>query len=78
TRGASLGILQDVAAYLRRCDLVKFAKVEPDADEADLVFSKAQDIVQFSMPAAGPKPGAPASSPVPEQPPPPTHGGAGA
>lgn len=44
------GLAQEVAAYLRRCDLVKFANVEPDRDEADLVFAKAQDIVQFSMP----------------------------
>jgi hypothetical protein len=44
------GLWQEVGAYLRRCDLVKFAKVEPDQDEADLVFAKAQDIVQFSMP----------------------------
>jgi hypothetical protein len=47
---AKLGLMQEVGAYLRRCDLVKFAKVEPDQDEADLVFAKAQDIVQFSMP----------------------------
>ena len=44
------GLWQEVGAYLGRCDLVKFAKVEPDKDEADLVFAKAQDIVQFSMP----------------------------
>ena len=45
------GGLQDEArAYLQRCDLVKFAKVEPNQDEVDLIFAKAQDIVQFSMP----------------------------
>ena len=49
-RNAKVGLMQEVGAYLRRCDLVKFAKVEPDQDEADLVFAKAQDIVQFSMP----------------------------
>ena len=49
-RNVNPGLWQEVAAYLRRCDLVKFAKVVPDQDEADLVFSKAQDIVQFSMP----------------------------
>jgi hypothetical protein len=49
-RDANLGLWQEVAAYLARCDLVKFAKVEPDQDEADLIFAKAQDIVQFSMP----------------------------
>lgn len=52
-REANLGLLQEVSAYLARCDLVKFAKVEPDQDEADLVFAKAQDIVQFSMPLQG-------------------------
>ena len=50
SRGANVGLWQEIAAYLRRCDLVKFAKVEPDQDEADLVFAKAQDIVQFSVP----------------------------
>jgi hypothetical protein len=49
-RHCNSGLLQEVGTYLRRCDLVKFAKVEPDRDEADLVFAKAQDIVQFSMP----------------------------
>ena len=52
SRGVSVGLWQEVAAYLQRCDLIKFAKVEPDQDEADLVFAKAQDIVQFSMPLA--------------------------
>jgi hypothetical protein len=47
---ANSGLLQEIGAYLRRCDLVKFAKVDPDQDEADLVLAKAQDIVQFSMP----------------------------
>jgi hypothetical protein len=46
----NLGLWQEVAAYLRRCDLIKFARVDPDQDEADLVFAKAQDIVQFSTP----------------------------
>jgi hypothetical protein len=75
----SVGLWQEVAAYLQRCDLIKFAKVEPDQDEADLVFAKAQDIVQFSAPAAdayGPgdaRPGAPRSGPPPA---PPQPGGA--
>jgi hypothetical protein len=59
TRNANAGLWQEVAAYLRRCDLVKFAKVEPDQDEADLVFAKAQDIVQFSMPLGAGYPGNP-------------------
>jgi hypothetical protein len=75
---ANVGLWQEVAAYLARCDLVKFAKVEPDADEADLVFAKAQDIVQFSMPlGGGPAPAMPISASVPAEvpaaaPPPPS------
>jgi hypothetical protein len=76
-RNCNVGLWQEVGAYLRRCDLVKFAKVEPDRDEADLVFAKAQDIVQFSMPLGegyAAAPGAPAppsgearpSSPAPQ------------
>ena len=70
-RNCNPGLWQEVGAYLRRCDLVKFAKVEPDQDEADLVFAKAQDIVQFSMPLGdtydprpqGPGPSSPIGSP---------------
>jgi hypothetical protein len=73
SRGVSLGLWQEVAAYLQRCDLIKFAKVEPDQDEADLVFAKAQDIVQFSMPhvdgyAAGTAARSGASQPPPRAP----------
>jgi hypothetical protein len=50
TRGASLGFTQAVGQFLGRCDLVKFAKVEPDGDEVDLLFAKAQDLVQLSEP----------------------------
>jgi hypothetical protein len=49
-RGASLGFTQEVGQFLGRCDLVKFAKVEPDGDEVDLLFAKAQDLVQLSEP----------------------------
>ena len=48
--GVSLGFTHEVAQFLGRCDLVKFAKVEPDLDEVDLLFSKAQDLVHFSEP----------------------------
>lgn len=48
--GCNAGLLQEVGSYLRRCDLIKFASVDPDRDEADLVFAKAHDIVQFSTP----------------------------
>lgn len=50
------GLQEEARAYLRRCDLVKFAKVEPDQDEVDLIFAKAQDIVQFSIPQRGSRP----------------------
>ena len=50
THGASLGFTQEVGQFLGRCDLVKFAKVEPDGDEVDLLFAKAQDLVQLSDP----------------------------
>jgi hypothetical protein len=76
---AGVGFTQEVGMFLGRCDLVKFAKAEPDADEVDLLFAKAQDLVQFSgpdearglttpKPAGEPAPGpaAPvAASPVP-------------
>lgn len=44
---APAGLQEETRAYLRRCDLVKFAKVDPDQDEVDLILGKAQDIVQF-------------------------------
>jgi hypothetical protein len=44
-RGASLQLTQDVFSFLSRCDLVKFAKVTPDQDEADLIFAKANELV---------------------------------
>jgi hypothetical protein len=77
SRGASVGLWQEVAAYLQRCDLIKFAKVEPDQDEADLVFAKAQDIVQFSMPMNGTYAASSAAldGPRPGQPPPPPRQG---
>jgi hypothetical protein len=50
TRGASLGFTHEVGQFLGRSDLVKFAKVEPDADEVDLLFAKAQDLVHMSEP----------------------------
>jgi hypothetical protein len=68
---AGLGFTQEVGMFLGRCDLVKFAKVEPDADEVDLLFAKAQDLVQFSGPdearglTAPNAAGAPAAAPAP-------------
>jgi hypothetical protein len=55
-------LLNEVSAYLYRCDLVKFAKVVPDLEEASRIWQKAGDIVRVSMPRPG---GAP---PIPEPP----------
>lgn len=44
---APTGLQEEARAYLNRCDLVKFADVNPDQDEVDLILAKAQDIVQF-------------------------------
>ena len=46
--GADAALREEVRRYLGRCDLVKFAKVVADRDEVDLLFAKAQDIVQFN------------------------------
>jgi hypothetical protein len=54
THGVSLGFTQEVGQFLARCDLVKFAKVEPDTDEVDLLFAKAQDLVHLSEPPPAP------------------------
>ncbi|MDH5676717.1 MAG: hypothetical protein OEZ06_31660 [Myxococcales bacterium] len=62
-RNAPLAMLQEVSGYLGRCDLVKFAKVEPDADEVDLIFAKAQDIVLFNSPKGTPGEGDDAGEP---------------
>jgi hypothetical protein len=73
---AGLGFTQEVGQFLGRCDLVKFAKVEPDADEVDLLFAKAQDLVQFSgpeepqgltTPKTDPQPPAATPSPAPQR-----------
>lgn len=50
--GADVTLHAEVRGYLGRCDLVKFAKVVPDRDEVDLLFAKAQDIVQFNRPVS--------------------------
>jgi hypothetical protein len=73
-RRANVGLIGEVRAYLYRCDLVKFAKVIPDQDEADLVFAKAQDIVRFSTPTHPGAPGA-VEPPVAGEAPP-SNGGA--
>ena len=48
--GVPIELFGEVGSFLRRCDLVKFAKAEPDADEADWVLMKAQEIVSMGEP----------------------------
>jgi hypothetical protein len=70
---APIDLYGETGTFLRRCDLVKFAKAEPSADEADWVLMKAQEVVQLGEPrmsAAVPMPSA-AVPPVP-----PAQGGA--
>jgi hypothetical protein len=45
-----VNLLQEITAFLFRCDLVKFAKVSPNRDEVDLIFAEAQEIVRISTP----------------------------
>lgn len=49
-REVPTGLRLEIGRYLDRCDLVKFAKMVPDYDEADLVLAKAQDIVEQGVP----------------------------
>jgi len=42
-----LHLIDSVSMFLKRCDLVKFAKVTPDQDEVDLIFGKGSDLVHF-------------------------------
>jgi hypothetical protein len=69
--GVPIELFGEVGSFLRRCDLVKFAKAEPSADEADWVLMKAQEIVSLGEPRIGP-------TPEPHAPPvaPPVNGGA--
>jgi hypothetical protein len=60
----SLDLFNEVGSFLRRCDLVKFAKVEPDAQEADWVLLKAQEIVQLGDTARATSQAAPSPSPA--------------
>jgi hypothetical protein len=62
---AGVGFTQEVAQFLGRCDLVKFAKAEPDQDEADLLFAKANDLVNHSRPAPQPMAAAAPAAPTP-------------
>jgi hypothetical protein len=72
--GVPIELFGEVGSFLRRCDLVKFAKAEPSADEADWVLMKAQEIVSLGEPRIGPTP-EPHTPPAPPVAPP-VNGGA--
>ncbi len=55
-------LLSEVSAYLYRCDLIKFAKVVPDGEEAEGIWRRALDIVRVSTPAPGAAPPSAAAS----------------
>ncbi len=42
-------LIDNVSMFLKRCDLVKFAKVTPDQDEVDLIFGKGSDLIHFGV-----------------------------
>lgn len=46
-------LLDSVSMFLKRCDLVKFAKVTPDQDEVDLIFGKGSDLIHFGLGQGG-------------------------
>jgi hypothetical protein len=65
-----IDLFGETGTFLRRCDLVKFAKAEPSADEADWALMKANELVQLGEPrvsAAAPPPPAPAPPAGPVQ-----------
>lgn len=72
--GVPIELFGEVGVFLRRCDLVKFAKAEPSSDEADWVLMKAQDILRLGEPRMPSAPPPPAEPPVPAAPP--VEGGA--
>jgi len=53
--------MDQVRAFLRQADLVKFANLTPTEDECELALSRGEDIVKSTMPAFGP----PALGPAP-------------
>lgn len=48
-------LIDNVSMFLKRCDLVKFAKVTPDQDEVDLIFGKGSDLIHFGLGQAAPQ-----------------------
>jgi hypothetical protein len=59
---------EELRAYFNDCDLVKFAKVRPEADEAQAHVDRARDIIESTTPVARPEPAKPtAGTPQKEQ-----------
>lgn len=46
--------MDQVRAFLRQADLVKFANLTPTEDECELALSRGEEIVKSTMPALGP------------------------
>lgn len=49
-------VLESIEKFLREADLVKFAKLTPNAEECEHVLSSAEDIVRRSIPFRPPEP----------------------
>lgn len=49
-------VLESIEKFLREADLVKFAKLTPNAEECDEVLASAEDIVKRSIPFRPPEP----------------------
>ena len=47
-------LLREIAEFLFRCDLVKFAKVVPDQKQVEAILAKAREVVQVSTPPLAP------------------------
>ncbi|MCA9597987.1 MAG: hypothetical protein KC776_31965 [Myxococcales bacterium] len=53
-------VLEEIEAFMRHADLVKFARLTPSADECETALSRGEEIVSRTIPPmAVPKPGAP-------------------
>jgi hypothetical protein len=67
-------VLDSIETFLREADLVKFAKLTPNAEECEHVLASAEDIVKRSVPFRPPEPPAgvvPEKTGDPSPPPPP-------
>jgi hypothetical protein len=57
-----IAAIDNVRAFLRQADLVKFARLTPSEEECELALARGEEIVQSTMPVArtpGPEPAAP-------------------